>query len=254
MPGKASGPPPPNFIAACERWAQGLATPYDTAVLTALTTGTPLSQPYDAAAVGFLTTTRLPSKSTEHLYHTAKNDARISFHRASTNATRAATISSLTDDFPKGDVAFPSSLAAAPARLGLRDAAAAALGAPRTVSWTVPLPTIIAAGPSFCHAARAAGWDPLPDPEADPPSITWTSQTDLSDPALARVVVILTRIGPTTDVIPAGSFSFGDCRAPKSRASLLFRFFLRARVSVGTRRRSASHSFKPARRIANCMS
>lgn len=251
MPGKASGPPPLNFLGACERWAQGVATSYDTAVLTALTTRTPLPEPYDAAAVGFLTTTRLPPTSTEHLFHAAKNDARLQFHNTSTEATRMATITSLTDNFPLDNVSFPLSLAAAPARLGLRDAAAAALGAPRTVIWTVPLPVIVAAGPSFCRAARAAGWNPLSDLEGDPSCIIWTSQTDITDTSLARLVVSLTRIGPTADIIPAGSFKFGDFRASRSRAPFLIGIFLRVRVSLGTRRRFNSRYLSPARRNAN---
>lgn len=248
MPGAPHDPPPPAFHAACERWAQGHATPYDTAILTAITTGTPLAEPYDPAKVGFSPITRLPPASTAHLYDVAKNDARARFHRSLSATSRANVITSLTDALPSGNMTFPQGLAAAPACLGLRDAAAAGLGALRVVSWTVPFPAIVAAGPSFCHAARAAGWEPIADLEADCTCVKWTSLPETSDSTLARVVIALTRLGPDADVLPAGSFSYANSRSPGARAALVSRLCLRARVAFGTRRFFASQLSKPPHR------
>lgn len=236
MPGAPHAPPPPFFNEICDRWARGVATTYDTAVLTALTTSTPLPPHLDAHAVAFLPTTRLPPETTAHLYHHIKNAARIHHHQNTSSSNTAAVRASLANALPSNPV-FPPGLSAAPARLGLLSATMLAFAASHTVTWRVSLPLLTAAGATFCHAARCAGWSPIEDVEEASAYVCWTSGKHISDAKLAQTAMILSRHADGGDILPAGISSFADLRAPEAGASLLPRIWLRARVAVGTRSR-----------------
>lgn len=236
MPGAPHAPPPPYFTEVCDRWARGVATTYDTAVLTALTTSTPLPSHLDVHAVGFLPTTRLPPDTTAHLFHDVKNNARMQHHQNTAVSNTAAVRTSLMDALPSRP-SFPACLSAAPARLGLLSATMLAFGAPRTVTWTVPLPVLATAGTDFCHAARCAGWSPVEDLEDGCAYVRWTTADDLSDVKLAHTAMLLSRHADGADILPAGNSFFADLRAPEAGASLLPRIWLRARVALGTRSR-----------------
>lgn len=240
MPGAPHAPPPLFFHEVCERWARGVATSYDTAVLTTLTTDDPLPSNLDALAVGFDSLTRVPPPVTAHLFHDIKNDARVRFHRTAQANAHAALYASLTDALPSIASPFPSGLSAAPARLGLLSAASLAFGATRTVTWRAPFAAVCAAGPALCHAARHAGWTPIVDEEAGPMhTVLWSSGSHITDLQLASLVMQLSRFPDGNDVIPAGDAFFADTRDKTAVAALLPRLWLRARVAIGTRRRAS---------------
>lgn len=243
MPGAPYGPPPLFFHEVCERWASGTATPYDTAVLTALTTDEPLAAAYDVTPVGFLPSSRLPPSATVHLFHAVKNEARVRHHAVTSSQASSVVQAVLHDDLSASPHAvFPRGLSAAPARAGLLFAVLQAFGAHRTVVWHVPLALLTAAGVSFCHALRAAGWACEVDVEnaGAEGTVACKSGRDITDAQLARLAMALSRCGDVDDVIPGGSVSFGDMRSEAAVASLLPRLWLRARVAIGTRRRVSS--------------
>lgn len=247
--------PPASFRDVCERWARGSATAFDNAVLASLTTDTPLPPPYDPTLVGFDPHTRLPPVQATHLFHAVKNDVRSNFHSTTSLSAAAVvraaltapqTISSPSSPTAK-QFAFPSTLSAAPALAGLRNAALSALGAQRIVEWEVPLPAIENAGVPFVTAARDAGWIPDIDQECEEldvasngskthPALRMSSSPDATDWNHACLINQIGRILPlaNSDVIPAGHVSFLGLRSPSTRAPLPVRLLLRLFVAAGT--------------------
>lgn len=257
MSANDSPSPPAFFHDVCERWARGTPTAYDNAVLVALTTSSPLPHPYDPILVGFDPQTRLPPAQSVHLFHAVKNDVRLRFHTHTTNslatAVRTALSTSVQHTSPyssaplRSSTQFPSTLAAAPALLGLRAATMSALGAKRVVKWCVPLSTIENAGISFVTATHNAGWtsvidvDGCGDDSSDTamkssPVVRWSCTENMTDKNIAHLAVLIARALPSSaaGVIPAGEIFYEGDRPPSARASLPVRLSLRVYVSAGT--------------------
>lgn len=252
MPGVSNGAPSQAFHRICERWVQGLATPFDTAVLTSLTTSTPIPSTYDdesIKSIGFLITTRQPPPATTHLFHSAKNSIREKFHRNSSDAARTLIVHSLTtDDEPNNKIEFPITLASTPFTLGLLSAIFQAIGNDYTISWIVKLPNFISAGLQFCHAVKQIGFIPIVDLEND--LVIWKSSEDMTDTYLTKIAIKLKRIG-SDDVIPAGKVEIngGELRNTNTKSTLIPRLLLKARIAIGTHHRHASSLL--IRRIQN---
>lgn len=226
--------PPEAFKEVCARWAYGKATSSDVAVLTALTTQTPLPPTYSTQPLGFDPTTRLPPALALPLFHAAKDVARATFH-AETSARNAARLSNaLRAPLPQNPPRFPDTLAAAPARTGLAAAATAAVGRALCATWAVDRASLAIAGPGFVGAARAAGWEVVSDVEAGQGVVeTFRAEPSVSDRALVYTVGRLLR-GVERDVVPAGRPGMSDVvRTAAARAGRVERVWLGVRLWTG---------------------
>lgn len=251
--------PPALFHDVCERWAQGAATAFDNAVLLSLTMNHPLPSMYNPVLVGFDPHTRLPPAHFVHLFHDVKNEIRLQFHCDKTDKSVATVHTALLCGSPQArsgssvaaslSASFPSTLASAPALLGLRSAALSALGAKRGVQWCVPLSVIENAGLSFVTAAHNAGWsstidvdgcagDVKDDPLKSDTVVRWSCAKDTPDKTFAHLAVRIAHALPpaSSDVIPAGQTFYMEDRPLSARAPFLVRLSLRFYISVGTSR------------------
>lgn len=159
MPGISMVSPPPPFLEACRRWACGLPTPYDNAVLHSLTTLTPLAEPHDPLPVGFLSTTRLPPPSLLPLYLSTKDEIRASFHQTNFRSQSEALTQELGANCPPGPPLFPTHLGAIPARRGLGMAMLGGVGKKHPAKWSVERALLQAAGGEFVTATKKCGWN-----------------------------------------------------------------------------------------------
>lgn len=227
--------PPASFTAACARWAAGNANAYDQAVLSSLTTQTPLPEPYDPLPVGFHPDTRLPPRESLHLFHQAKDAARAAFHSDATRARECAFAQALdAPPSPPPRPAFPAGLAAAPAKKGLAEAAIGGLGKRVVAMWRVRRPDLIAAGPIFVAALKAWGWGVQVDEGGI--YLEWRAAEVVNDWDLLSMVRKLLD-GIDFDVIAAGERGLAeDTRVPGARVTGLGGLWLKVRVRFGTKR------------------
>lgn len=241
--------PPLAFTAACTRWAAGTATAYDQAVLTSLTTQTPLPDPYDPLPVGFNTRTRLPPADNLHLFHEAKDAARAAFHSSATHARSHALTQALNAPWlPPPRPPFPTELGAAPARKGLAEAAIGGLGKRVVVVWKVRRADLMAAGPAFVTALKAWGWDVEVDEEGG--GVMWRAGEEVSDWDLVRMVGKLLE-GVDRDIMAAGESGLvEDSRVAGARVSGLGGLWLRVRVRFGMKRNVIRKRRRGVRRMA----
>lgn len=251
--------PPALFHDVCERWARGAATTFDNAVLLSLTMNRPLPSTYNPVLVGFDPHTRLPSAHSVHLFHDVKNEIRLQVHCNKTDKSTTTVHTALLSGSPQTrscssvasspSVSFPSTLASAPALLGLRSAVLSALGAKRGVQWCVPLTVIENAGLPFISAAHNAGWTSTIDVDGcvgdvkddllkSDTVVRWSCAKDTSDKTFAHLAVRIAHAIPpaASDVIPAGQTFYMEDRPSSARAPLLVRLSLRFYISVGTSR------------------
>lgn len=227
--------PPPTYLTACKNWAAGSATPYETAAITAVSTGAPLPAAYDPNALLFDPSTRLPPRHALDLYLAAKDAARAEFHAESSRAARDATLSALASGAPLTAPVLPTGLGAWPARAGLARAAGDAIGKTGCAQWIVCEGAVVAAGVEFAKCVRAVEWEAEVDEEGG--VCVCTAGAKVSDKALAKLAVRMAR-GLDRDVLPAGAAGVSDNpRIPVARSGWLGRALWRAVVFVGMRGR-----------------
>ncbi len=211
---------PGAFVSAAERWASGRGSAADAAAVAAVSLNVPLPRAYDAEAMGFDLTTRLPAPHDLPAYVEARNGARAAAHAEQEYAARDAVLRAATAVEPSSAVARDFERGAGTGAVaGGRDFIRAALQC-GDASWRVePEELFPAGGAAFVDTFRAEGAQAAIDPESDEIVFTWTPDTRPFK--LVKTYFALAAV--TGEALPAGKVEQGLAQAPlPSRAAGLF--------------------------------
>lgn len=164
----ALGDVPEAFSTACDAWASGRGTAADEAAVMAVSLGVPLPPEYDAAALGFDASSRLPRPQDVDAYTAVRNGARGRAHEEAALAARASVMRCAAGSGVGGTHNLSSALGRAAgtgAAAGVRDMLRAALLSDGVV-WLAEAEELYpAGGASFIEALRALGLRVVPDEE-----------------------------------------------------------------------------------------